>query len=67
MSNAVEYALARNRQVMVITQPYRQGSLREKARANKGKNPLSGKTTAFDEFERISGKVEAVEAEAVTQ
>jgi hypothetical protein len=28
MSNAIEYALARNRQVMVITQPYRQGALR---------------------------------------
>ena len=42
----------------------RQGTLREKARANKGVNPVSTKTSAFDNFERMSGKIEAVEAEA---
>jgi phage shock protein A len=42
----------------------RQGSLREKARAAKGRSPLSGKTPAFEEFERMSSKVDAVEAEA---
>jgi phage shock protein A len=42
----------------------RQGSLREKARASKGKSPTSTKTSAFDDFERMSGKIEAVEAEA---
>jgi phage shock protein A len=42
----------------------RQGTLREKARANKRENPMSGKTSAFDEFDRLSGKIEAVEAEA---
>jgi hypothetical protein len=30
MASAIEYALARNHQVMVVTQPYRQGSLRER-------------------------------------
>ena len=30
MSSAIEYALARNRQVMIVTQPYRRGSLRER-------------------------------------
>ena len=42
----------------------RQGTLREKARAAKGVSPLSGKTSAFDDFDRMSGKIEAVEAEA---
>jgi phage shock protein A len=42
----------------------RQGTLREKARATKGVSPLSGKTAAFDDFDRMSGKIEAVEAEA---
>lgn len=44
----------------------RQGTLREKARANsKGAgNPLSAKTGAFADFERMSGKIDAVEAEA---
>ncbi|HSZ82446.1 MAG TPA: PspA/IM30 family protein [Polyangia bacterium] len=42
----------------------RQGTLREKARAAKGVSPLSGKTSAFDDFDRVSGKIEAVEAEA---
>ncbi|HEV3031674.1 MAG TPA: PspA/IM30 family protein [Polyangia bacterium] len=42
----------------------RQGTLREKARAAKGVSPLSGKTTAFDDFERMSSKVDTVEAEA---
>jgi phage shock protein A len=43
----------------------RQGSLREKARAAKrGGSALSNKTSAFDDFERMSSKVDAVEAEA---
>jgi phage shock protein A len=42
----------------------RQGTLREKARAAKGVSPLSGKTSAFDDFDRMSNKIEAVEAEA---
>jgi phage shock protein A len=42
----------------------RQGTLREKARAAKGVSPLSGKTSAFDDFERMSTKIDAVEAEA---
>jgi phage shock protein A len=42
----------------------RQGSLREKARsAKRGENPISGKTGAFEDFERMSGKVDALEAE----
>jgi phage shock protein A len=42
----------------------RQGTLRERARAAKGVSPLSGKTSAFDDFERMSSKIDAVEAEA---
>jgi len=42
----------------------RQGSLRAKARANKKGSPLSGKTAAFDDFDRMAGKIDAVEAEA---
>ncbi|HEY7376905.1 MAG TPA: PspA/IM30 family protein [Polyangia bacterium] len=42
----------------------RQGSLRAKARANKKGSPLSGKTSAFDDFDRMAGKIDAVEAEA---
>ena len=42
----------------------RQGSLRAKARANKKGSPLSGKTSAFDDFERMAGKIDTVEAEA---
>ena len=42
----------------------RQGTLREKARAAKGVSPLSGKTSAFDDFERMSSKIDSVEAEA---
>jgi len=43
----------------------RQGTLREKARASKrGESPVSGKTSAFDDFERMSSKVDAIEAEA---
>lgn len=43
----------------------RQGSLREKARASKrGGSAISSKTAAFDDFERMSGKIDAVEAEA---
>jgi phage shock protein A len=43
----------------------RQGSLREKARASKrGGSAVSTKTSAFDDFERMSSKIDAVEAEA---
>ena len=42
----------------------RQGSLREKARASKGRSPTSTNTSAFQDFERMSGKIDAVEAEA---
>jgi phage shock protein A len=43
----------------------RQGTLREKARATKrGENPATSKTSAFDDFERMSGKIDAIEAEA---
>jgi len=42
----------------------RQGTLREKARANKKGSPTSVQTSAFDEFERMSGRIEAIEAEA---
>src|SRR3954469_25823595 len=39
----------------------RQGSLREKARASKrGASPLSNKTSAFDDFDRMSTKIDAV-------
>jgi phage shock protein A len=42
----------------------RQGTLREKARAAKGVSPLSGKTSAFNDFERMSSRIDSVEAEA---
>ena len=42
----------------------RQGTLRAKARANKKGSPLSGKTSAFDDFDRMAGKIDTVEAEA---
>jgi phage shock protein A len=42
----------------------RQGSLRAKARSNKKGSPLSGKTAAFDDFDRMAGKIDTVEAEA---
>jgi phage shock protein A len=43
----------------------RQGTLREKAKANKrGGGLAAGKTSAFDDFDRMSNKIEAVEAEA---
>jgi phage shock protein A len=42
----------------------RQGTLREKARAAKGVSPLSGKTSAFDDFDRMSSRIDSVEAEA---
>ena len=41
----------------------REGTLREKARAAKGASPTSVKTSAFQDFDRMSGKIEAVEAE----
>jgi phage shock protein A len=42
----------------------RQGTLREKARAAKGQSPLSGGGSAFADFDRMSGKIDALEAEA---
>jgi len=43
----------------------RQGTLREKARASKRPGgTLSSKTSAFDDFDRMSGRIDAVEAEA---
>lgn len=42
----------------------RQGTLREKARANRRAGGSGGKTSAFDEFERLSTRIDAVEAEA---
>lgn len=45
----------------------RQGTLREKARAAKrapGAGLGAGRTSAFDEFERMSSRIDAVEAEA---
>ena len=42
----------------------RQGTLREKARAAKGQSPVSTGTSAFADFERMSGKIDALEAEA---
>jgi phage shock protein A len=49
----------------VIDVKLRQGSLREKARANqRGGSAVSTRTSAFDDFDRMSSKIEAVEAEA---
>jgi phage shock protein A len=43
----------------------RQGTLREKARANKkGGSATSAKTSAFDDFERMASKIDQVEAES---
>jgi phage shock protein A len=42
----------------------RQGTLRERARAAKGQSPVSTGTSAFTDFERMSGKIDAMEAEA---
>jgi phage shock protein A len=42
----------------------RQGTLREKARAAKGQSPISIESSAFADFERMSGKIDALEAEA---
>ena len=43
----------------------RQGTLREKARATKrGGSNLSSKTAAFDDFDRMSSRIDTVEAEA---
>jgi phage shock protein A len=42
----------------------RQGTLRAKARANKKGAPLSPRTSAFDDFDRMAGKIDTVEAEA---
>lgn len=40
----------------------RKETLKAKARASKGRNPLG--TGAFDEFDRLHGKIDAVDAEA---
>lgn len=42
----------------------RQGTLRERARAAKGQSPVSTGTAAFADFERMSGKIDTLEAEA---
>jgi phage shock protein A len=42
----------------------RQGTLKAKARANRGGNPASTKTSAFDDFDRMANRIDAVEAEA---
>jgi len=42
----------------------RQGTLREKARATKKGGGATVNTSAFDDFERMSGKIEAIEAHA---
>jgi phage shock protein A len=42
----------------------RQGTLREKARAAKRGGGLGAGTAAFDDFERMSSRIDAVEAEA---
>lgn len=42
----------------------RQGTLRERARAAKGVSPLSNKTSAFEDFDRMSSKIDEVEAAA---
>jgi len=42
----------------------RQGTLREKARAAKRGGPLGAGTSAFADFDRMSSKIDAVEAEA---
>jgi phage shock protein A len=42
----------------------RQGSLRAMAKAAKKGDPTSSKTSAFDDFDRMASKIEAVEARA---
>lgn len=42
----------------------RQGTLRAKARANRDGGALSPKTSAFGEFDRLTSRIDAVEAEA---
>jgi phage shock protein A len=42
----------------------RQDTLREKARANKGQSPVSTESSAFANFDRMSGAIDQVEAEA---
>jgi phage shock protein A len=42
----------------------RQGTLKAKARSSWDANPLSGKTSAFNDFDRMAGRIDAVEAEA---
>jgi phage shock protein A len=42
----------------------RQGTLRQKARANKSGGPGSTKTSAFDEFDRMANRIEEVEVTA---
>ena len=42
----------------------RQGTLRAKARSSRSGSPLSPKTSAFDDFDRMAGRIDAVEAES---
>jgi phage shock protein A len=42
----------------------RQGTLRQKARANKSGGPGSTKTSAFDDFDRMANRIEEVEVTA---
>jgi phage shock protein A len=42
----------------------RQGTLRQKARANKSGSSTSTKTSAFDEFDRMANRIEEVEVTA---
>lgn len=42
----------------------RQGTLRAKARSSKSGSPMSNKTSAFDDFDRMASRIDAVEAEA---
>jgi len=41
----------------------RQGTLRARARAAHGDNPMSATSSAFGDFDRMSGKIDALEAE----
>jgi phage shock protein A len=42
----------------------RQGTIKAKARANRSGSPASTKTSAFDDFDRMANRIDAVEAEA---
>jgi phage shock protein A len=42
----------------------RQGTLRERARSAKGQGTVSTKTSAFEDFDRMAGRIDAMEASA---